>query len=71
MQSSVCALPGSTWKPPSRHSCTSSTRLAFPRRDFVITDPALLPDEIDDWFPFLSANELDAFGAVAVFRYQD
>ena len=45
--------------------------IGFPRRDFVITDPTLLPDEIDDWFPFLSANELGAFGAVAVFRYQD
>ena len=44
--------------------------IGFPRRDFVITDPHLLPGEIDDWFPFLSANELDAFGAVAVFRYQ-
>ena len=44
--------------------------IGLPRRDFVITDPDLLPDEIDDWFPFLSANELDAFGAVAVFRYQ-
>ena len=44
--------------------------IGLPRRDFVITDPNLLPDEIDDWFPFLSANELDAFGAVAVFRYQ-
>ena len=39
--------------------------------DFVITDPATLPAEISDWFPFLSANELGAFGAVAVFRYQD
>ena len=39
--------------------------------DFVIADPATLPPEIDDWFPFLSANELGAFGAVAVFRYQD
>ena len=39
--------------------------------DFVITDPATLPTELDDWFPFLSANELGAFGAVAVFRYQD
>ena len=39
--------------------------------DFVITDPAALPAEFDDWFPFLSANELGAFGAVAVFRYQD
>ena len=39
--------------------------------DFVITDPSTLPAEIDDWFPFLSANELGAFGAVAVFRYQD
>ena len=38
--------------------------------DFVITDPTTLPTEIDDWFPFLSANELAAFGAVAVFRYQ-
>ena len=43
--------------------------IGFPRRDFVITDPELLPDEIGDWFPFLSANELGAFGAVAVFRY--
>ena len=39
--------------------------------DFVIADPTALPAEIDDWFPFLSANELGAFGAVAVFRYQD
>ena len=39
-------------------------------RDFVIADPALLPAEIGDWFPFLSANELDAFGAIAVFRYR-
>ena len=39
--------------------------------DFVITDPKTLPAEIDDWFPFLSANELGAFGAVAVFRYRD
>ncbi len=39
--------------------------------DFVIADPTTLPAEIDDWFPFLSANELGAFGAVAVFRYQD
>ena len=39
--------------------------------DFVIPDPTALPAEIDDWFPFLSANELGAFGAVAVFRYQD
>ena len=38
--------------------------------DFVITDPTRLPDEIDDWFPFLSANELGAFGVVAVFRYR-
>ena len=38
--------------------------------DFVITDPSMLPDEIGDWFPFLSANELRAFGAVAVFRHQ-
>jgi len=38
--------------------------------DFVIADPTSLPPEIDEWFPFLSANELGAFGAVAVFRYQ-
>ena len=38
--------------------------------DFVITDPTGLPAEIDDWFPFLSANELGAFGVVAVFRYR-
>ena len=38
--------------------------------DFVITDPESLSTHIDDWFPFLSANELRAFGAVAVFRYQ-
>lgn len=38
--------------------------------DFVITDPATLPAEIADWFPFLNANELGAFGAVAVFRYR-
>ena len=29
-----------------------------------------LPAEIADWFPFLSANELRVFGAVAVFRFQ-
>ena len=45
--------------------------IGLPRRDFVITDPDLLPDEIDDWFPFLSANELGAFGALAIFRYQE
>ena len=39
--------------------------------DFVIVDPKSLPAQIDDWFPFLSANELRAFGAVAVFRYRD
>ena len=39
--------------------------------DFVIADPTTLPAEIGDWFPFLSANELGAFGAVAVFRYRD
>ena len=39
--------------------------------DFVITDPATLPAEISEWFPFLSANELGAFGAVAVFRYRE
>ena len=39
--------------------------------DFVIPDPTLLPNEIEDWFPFLSANELDAFGAFAVFRYRE
>ena len=38
--------------------------------DFVITDPESLAARIDDWFPFLSANELHAFGALAVFRYQ-
>ena len=39
--------------------------------DFVINQrPTTLPTEIDDWFPFLSANELAAFGAVAVFRYR-
>ena len=38
--------------------------------DFVITDPATLPAEISEWFPFLSANELGAFGALAVFRYR-
>ena len=45
--------------------------IGFPRRDFVIADPDLLPDEIDDWFPFLSANELEAFGAIAIFRYEE
>ena len=30
-----------------------------------------MPAEIDDWFPFLSANELGAFGALTVFRYRD
>ena len=44
--------------------------LGFPPGDFVITDPARLPAEIDDWFPFLSANELRAFGAIAVFRFR-
>ena len=44
--------------------------LGFPPGDFVITDPDLLPAEIADWFPFLSANELRAFGAIAVFRYR-
>ena len=39
--------------------------------DFVITDPESLAARIDDWFPFLSANELHAFGALAVFRYQE
>ena len=39
--------------------------------DFVLADPTTLPAEFDDWFPFLSANELGAFGAVAVFRYRD
>lgn len=43
--------------------------LGFPSGDFVITDPGMLPAEIGDWFPFLSANELRAFGAVAVFRF--
>ena len=38
--------------------------------DFVITDPESLAARIDDWFPFLSANELHAFGTLAVFRYQ-
>ena len=38
--------------------------------DFVITDPESLAARVDDWFPFLSANELHGFGAVAVFRYQ-
>ena len=45
--------------------------VGVPRRDFVITDPALLPEEIDDWFPFLSANELDVFGAIAIFRHRE
>ena len=39
--------------------------------DFVITDPESLAARIDDWFPFLSANELHAFGTLAVFRYQE
>lgn len=39
--------------------------------DFVITDPNSLSAHIDDWFPFLSANELHAFGAIAVFRYRE
>ena len=43
--------------------------LGFPPGDFVIADPETLPAEIADWFPFLSANELRAFGAVAVFRF--
>ena len=44
--------------------------LGLPAGDFVITDPESLPAQLDDWFPFLSANELHAFGAVAVFRYR-
>ena len=55
--------------PRSRRSRTSSTRSASRRGDFVIADPEALPAEIADWFPFLSANELRAFGAVAVFRF--
>ena len=43
--------------------------LGFPPGDFVIADPGVLPDKIADWFPFPRANELDAFGAVAVFRF--
>ena len=43
--------------------------IGFPPGDFVIADPEALPAEIADWFPFLSANELRAFGAVAVFRF--
>ena len=43
--------------------------LGFPPGDFVIADPGALPAEIADWFPFLSANELRVFGAVAVFRF--
>ena len=43
--------------------------LGFPPGDFVIADPEALPAEIADWFPFLSANELRVFGAVAVFRF--
>ena len=39
--------------------------------DFVVTDPATLPAEISEWFPFLSANELGVFDAVAVFRYRE
>ena len=39
--------------------------------DFVIADPTTLPAEIGDWFPFLSANELGAFGVLAIFRYQE
>ena len=38
--------------------------------DFVIANPESLPAQIDDWFPFMSANELRAFGALAVFRYR-
>ena len=45
--------------------------LGLAPEDFVITDPAKLPAEIADWFPFLSANELDAFGAIAIFRYEE
>ena len=45
--------------------------LGFPPGDFVIPDPETLPPEIHDWFPFLSANELGAFGAVAVFRHRE
>ena len=42
--------------------------LGFPPGDFVITNTEALSAEIADWFPFLSANELRAFGAIAVFR---
>ena len=45
--------------------------LGLAPEDFVITDTAKLPAEIADWFPFLSANELDAFGAIAIFRYEE
>ena len=38
--------------------------------DFAIVNPELLPAQIDDWFPFMSANELRTFGTVAVFRLQ-
>ena len=38
--------------------------------DFVVANPESLPPQIDDWFPFMSANELRAFGALAVFRSQ-
>ena len=39
--------------------------------DFVIANPESLPAQIVDWFPFMSANELRAFGALAVFRYRE
>ena len=39
--------------------------------DFVIANPESLPAQIADWFPFMSANELRAFGALAVFRYRE
>ena len=45
-------------------------KLGLTPGDFVITDPESLATRVDDWFPFLSANELHAFGALAVFRYQ-
>ena len=38
--------------------------------DFVVANPESLPAQIDDWFPFMSASELRAFGALAVFRYR-
>ena len=44
--------------------------IGLPPGDIVIAEPAALAAEIGDWFPFLAANELKAFGAIAIFRYR-